>query len=121
MSEIENEREYDDFFRKVFETSSDRIFINLKEDEKLSPEDIEKAVAENEHKRCEAVKDCIHKAEIFVIWGFFGSMLILVLSYVWHLVTPWHYLSEPQLNDIATILSSTILASVLSTRFKKYF
>lgn len=111
----------EEFIRRVLATSSDKFFDNLKKDEKLSKEDIEKQAVINDYQRGEAAKKCLHRLELIVIWGIFVAVIALGFSYIWHLVTPWAYLSDKQLEKINTILSSAILASVLSSRFKRYF
>lgn len=121
MTNNNDDKDYDDFIRRVLNTSADKFLDNLKEDERLSVEDIEDRCTINEHKRGEKTKDCLHKAEMIIIWGVFIAIMALGFTYVWHLVTPWDYLSEDQIEKINTILSSAILASVLSSRFKRYF
>lgn len=121
MTDSNNNSDADEFFRRVVAAPADKLFYNLKKDEKLSKEDIEEQSVINEYQRGEAAKRCLHRLELIVIWGIFASVIALGFCYIWHLVTPWAYLSDKQLEKINTILSSAILASILSSRFKRYF
>ena len=68
-----------EFIRKVLGASADKLFKNLKKDENLSKEDIEKQSIINDHKRGETAKDCLHKIEVFVIWFIFISIISLTM------------------------------------------
>lgn len=75
-----------------------------------------------EYKRREAFKGQLHG---LIIWGVrtIGWLLIIgVLIWAWHILAPtcWHWLSKERIFDIQSIMSSGLLALVISNYANKY-
>lgn len=95
-----------------------------RESQALSNErDLEKEATERDHDRQQQLKDyllAIIKIGIFVI-----AMLLILGVVIWgyHLITPqsWHWLTENQLVEIQKLMTSALLAIVISDYAKKYF
>jgi hypothetical protein len=63
----------------------------------------------------------VHNMVVIGIYTVGLAALTMFLVLVWHYVTPWHFLSEEQLNNIKQILFSGTLGAALSGVAKRYF
>ena len=87
-----------------------------------SPSSYEKESRENEHKRGELLKNSLH---ILVVSGviIIGGLLIIgIVIWALHVLMPnsLHWLSTTQVNEIQKIMTSALLALVISDYSKKY-
>ena len=82
--------------------------------------DYEELSDRNNFKRSEGVKNQIHFVSILFVWIVFGALTLLGLCYVWHLITPYAFLNENQLETIRTILFSSVISGIVSNYYKKY-
>ncbi len=83
--------------------------------------DLRKLAEESQHGRSEDLKDLIHCVAKIVVLCVFVILLLMGLSFSWHLIAPdkFRYLSEAQINDIRNILFSGLVASAASAYFRK--
>ena len=87
-----------------------------------SSSDYEKESRKKEHQRGEKLRDTLHKLVVVGVI-IMGVLLIFgILVWAWHvLVTDnWHWLSTEQMREIQQIMSSVLLALVVSDYAKKY-
>ncbi|AXE93949.1 hypothetical protein [Paraburkholderia terricola] len=108
-----------DDLRSVFAPSSqdDSDEIATKEASSLAAGvDLEEDGAQQEHRRHQTFRNHINKATIWLFWVIALSLLIGIVAYSWHMVTPdaWHFLSEKQLDKLQTVLGSAVLSSALT-------
>lgn len=88
----------------------------------LDDEDYVKESLKKEHHRGEKLKDILHslvKVSVIVV----GVLLICgICIWAWHLLVPvkLHWLTTQQIFDIQKIMSSALLAIVISDYAKKY-
>lgn len=70
--------------------------------------DLSKERAEAEHDRVERFHHHLSTGMIVGLWISMIALCAMGISWAYHMVTPdrWHYLSQPQLGDIKTILFS---------------
>ncbi|MFM0302916.1 hypothetical protein PQQ99_22635 [Paraburkholderia sediminicola] len=108
-----------DDLRSVFAPTSqdDSDEIATKEASSLAAGvDLEEDGAQQEHRRHQTFRNHINKATIWLFWVIALSLLIGIVAYSWHMVTPdaWHFLSEKQLDKLQTVLGSAVLSSALT-------
>ncbi len=67
----------------------------------------------------ERTKRWLYWVDIALIFSGLAAVVLLMLTYLWHLITPLAYLSLHQLQEIRHILLSAVLTGILSSRFRK--
>ena len=83
--------------------------------------DLEKDGKEQEHNRHQLFRNHVNKATIAIFWLIVASLVVGISTYVWHMVTPpsWHYLTDPQLGELKTVLVTAVSSSALTQYVKK--
>lgn len=94
-----------------------------KEAESLANETLEQEAKKNEHQRKEKFKQHFSWAALGVFWIVAVSLILILLFWVWHLITPMylHFLTEIQVNKLQDILFSVIATKVIQEYFRKNF
>ncbi|WP_340529432.1 hypothetical protein [Cupriavidus necator] len=79
-------------------------------------EDLESDGKAQEHRRHQTFRNHINRAAIWIFWVIAASLLIGIVTFSWHLVTPasFHFLADKQLDKLQTILGSAVLSSALT-------
>lgn len=83
--------------------------------------DIEKEGKEHEHDRHQAFRDHINYATIFIFWVIAACIIIGIVTFAFHMVTPesFHWLNQAQLDKLQTMLGAAVLSSALTGYVKK--
>lgn len=87
-----------------------------------SPEGYARESKEKDHQRGEKLKDILHKLVIFGVI-IIGCLLIFgIVIWAWHVLVSsnYHWLSMEQVYEIQKIMSSALLALVISDYSKRY-
>lgn len=108
-----------DELRSVFAPTSlnDSDDIATKEASALAAGvDLEEDGAQQEHRRHQTFRNHINKATIGLFWVIALSLLVGIVAYSWHMVSPeaWHFLTDKQLDKLQTVLGSAVLSSALT-------
>ena len=82
-------------------------------------ENLEKEARQLQHQRLEGAKKHFHWGLIILMWIGIATFGVILITWAWHLVTPWHYLSMPAYNDLKNVLFSAALASFVLDHIKK--
>lgn len=85
----------------------------------LSKRDLAKEADEAEHDRSERFRD--HFERVAVCGLYLGAIAILGAAGVWfwHIVTPWDFLSQSQLEHLQSLVTGGVLVSVGTSYMKK--
>lgn len=80
-----------------------------------SGNDLENDSKVREHGRHQTFRNHLNKATIALFWVVTVSLVLGVLTYALHMITPvsWHYLTETQFEKLQTILVAAIVSSSL--------
>lgn len=83
----------------------------------------EDAAKHSEHQRSENIKRHMGRAAIFLFWLAVVALVFLVFSWLWSILAPasWQYLSNTQLSEVHTFLTSTLLVKAVSEFTKRVF
>ncbi|CAM2331460.1 Transmembrane protein [Ralstonia mannitolilytica] len=78
--------------------------------------DLEKDGKAQEHRRHQTFRNHINRATIWIFWVIALSLLIGIIIFSYHLLTPdsWHFLAEKQIEKLQTLLPSAVLSSALT-------
>lgn len=108
---------------KHIEPPADDDSIADKESQAFEADSYDKESKRKAHQRGESLKDTLHN---FVQVGVIVVACLLIIGVViwaWHVLMPsyWHWLTIAQINEMQKIMSSALLAVVVSDYAKKYF
>jgi len=83
--------------------------------------DLEADGKKQEHTRHQSFRNAVNTATIILFWVIASCLLVGILTYVWHMITPknWQYLDKEQLGELKTILVTAITSSALTQYVKK--
>lgn len=84
-----------------------------------SERNLEKEAEESEHDRQEVFRKHLSRAALILFWLFFSIAVFMVMFWAWHLLTPWRFLTDEQLDDIQQ-LSSGGLVAVVAGYLRRY-
>lgn len=86
-----------------------------------SAEEIAREAAANEHTRNERFRDHFEKMAIFALWVAFGVLILLILSWVAHILLPamCHWLTPEQLAKVQNLVTGGVVASLAVGHLKK--
>lgn len=61
-------------------------------------------------------RDHVNAATIGLFWAVAVSLLVGISTFTWHMVAPesWHYLSNDQLGNLKTVLTTALFSSALT-------
>jgi hypothetical protein len=85
----------------------------------LSKRDLAKEADEAEHDRSERFRNHFERV---ATWGLYiGALVILlaVIAWFWHIITPWHFLDPDQLSHLQNLVTGGVLVSVGTNYMKK--
>ena len=81
--------------------------------------DLERDGRAREHGRRQSFRDHVNRAVVLIFWTMAGCRVSGILVFAWHLLTPWFFLTEQQLDKLQTILVSALFSSALSAYANK--
>lgn len=86
-----------------------------------SRDELAREAARAEHHRDQRFKRHFECLALIALWVMSGSLLLIGLFWLFHLLTPttWHWLSELQLRDLRTLLTGGLVIGVLTDHFRK--
>lgn len=75
-----------------------------------------------DHERFQTFRDHVNRATLYIFWSICISIMLGVVTYTWHLLTPesCHYIPSSQLDELKTILGAAILSSALTGYANKH-
>lgn len=78
--------------------------------------DLEFDGRKREHNRHQSFRDHVNIGVLIIIWLIIVSICLGIVVFLWHLLTPerLHFLGDPALEKLQTILSATVLSSALT-------
>jgi hypothetical protein len=83
--------------------------------EAISLEDgLDLEVKRREHDRHQKFRDHANNAVLMLLWLIVGMLLLGIVVFAIHALTPWHFLSPSQLDDLKGMLATAILSSALT-------
>jgi hypothetical protein len=85
--------------------------------------DYDKIATRNKHRRDERVKWHMGLVAILLFWLVVIAIIFIGFSWLWSILAPasWQYLSDVQLSEARTILTSALLVKVISEFTKRNF
>lgn len=94
-----------------------------KEAEAIQSGDYEAAAKKSAHDRNERLKWHMGIAAIFIFWFVITFIAIMSFSWLWSILAPerWQYLSETQLKQMQTVLTSALVIEVVRSFATKHF
>jgi hypothetical protein len=75
--------------------------------------------AQKQLTRDDRLRGHVHWATVLMVWAFVGSMLAMGGAWLFHLITPWTFLSPAQLDKLQTLLLASLGSSLVSEQAKK--
>ncbi len=74
------------------------------------------------HQRAESIKDKLHICAQIALTIVAGLLIIGIIIWAWHILMPlhWQWMTMDQINETQKIMSSALLAIVVSDYAKKY-
>lgn len=87
----------------------------------LSPEEIQRQFAANEHRRSERFRDHFEILAISALYVAALIFLLVGLAWFYHLLMPvgWHWLNADQVAKLQNVVTGGVLASVAGGHIKK--
>lgn len=88
------------------------------QDSLQNDEDLEKASRIKRHTRGEQILDVLHDAVCMAICVACFAILMMGCTWVWHIITPWQYLSDDQLDTIKNTIFSGAIGGIIADRLR---
>jgi hypothetical protein len=85
----------------------------------LSSRDLKKEADEAEHDRSERFRNHFEWLATKFLYGGAVALALIAGVWLWHTITPWHFLTADQLSHIQSLLTGGVLVSVGTNYMKR--
>ena len=90
-----------------------------KEQSDFADESLESDARILQHNRREGIRKWVHRVAIFLIVLAGIILSAMLITWAWHVMTPWPYLSEGKYDELKNMLFSAAIAAFVSDYAKK--
>lgn len=90
--------------------------IALSESARMASDTLDADGQKKEHTRHQTFRNHVNWAALAIFWALAACVIVGLLTFVFHMLAPdrWHWLSEPQLDKLQTLLGAALLSSALT-------